>query len=93
MLTVYIGDYSCIIVILLLLLPKLEGNCINTSLGRKPHTSQSRQSQIETPTFYQYKSVCLITADYPQIYIIVPDALPPIHAESYRVATDRDPSK
>jgi len=29
----------------------------------------------------------------PQIYIIVPDAVPPIHTESYHVATDKDPSK
>jgi len=34
MLTVYIWENNCIIVVLLLLLPKLEGNCINTSLGR-----------------------------------------------------------
>jgi len=29
----------------------------------------------------------------PQIYIYVPDAVPPIHAESSHVATDKDPSK
>ena len=35
------------------------------------------------------------TLSVPQIYIeySIPDAVPPIHADSYHVATDKDPSK
>jgi len=39
--------------------------------------------------------VVMSYAYFPQICITyaIPDAVPPIHAESYHVATDKDPSK
>jgi len=43
--------------------------------------------QEVTPQHYSEPSGRAVTC------ITVPDAVPPIHAESYHVATDKDPSK